>query len=42
MTEPKRFSIEIHGRHCRIRTRAPELVGMGTQRYEAPEARTEP
>lgn len=40
MTESKRFSIEVHGRHCRIRTRAPELAGMGTQHREAPEIRT--
>ena len=42
MTESNRFSIEVHGRHCRIRTRAPELAGMGTQQNEAPEIRTAP
>ena len=42
MTEPNRFSIKVHGRHCRIRTRDPGLAGMGTQHYKAPEMRTEP
>ena len=42
MTEPKRFSIEVHGQNCRTRTCAPEPMGMGIQHYEAPETRTEP
>jgi hypothetical protein len=42
MTEPHRFSIKVYGRQCRIRTCAPELEGMGTKHYEAPEVRTEP
>lgn len=42
MTEPNRFSIEVHGRQCRIRTCDPELAGMGTQHYEAAEIRMKP
>ena len=42
MTEHVRFSIEVYCQPCRIRARTPESMDMGTQRYEAPETRTEP